>query len=310
VQKAIFYVLLLFVMVIWGLNVVAIKIVVEAFSPVMITSMRIFTAFLVVLPVLYLRKDFRKLTKNEVFLVFIAAVTGILGHHFFLSVGLTKTTASNAGLILGLVPLSTSILAMLMLGDRMTLFKILGIICGITGVSFVVLAGENEVGIVSVGDLYIFLAVITQAVSFIFIKKATKTVQSRLVTGYMQFMGAFLLFIISLRLEPAGFSTLKDGTAAAWGVFLASAVLATGLGHLVYNKAIHHLGAGETAIFINLSPFFALLGSAFFLGENIVTAQIFGFLFIVLGVLLGTGALDQRYQWRKIKRYDYAAHKK
>ncbi|RBW68976.1 DMT family transporter [Bacillus taeanensis] len=309
-QKAIFYILLLLVMVIWGLNVVAIKIVVEAFSPVMITSMRIFTAFLVVMPILYLRKDFCKLTKEEGFLIFVAAVTGIFGHHFFLSVGLTKTTASNAGLILGLVPLSTSLLAMLLLGDRITLFKFLGIICGITGVSFVVLAGDSQIGFISVGDFYIFLAVITQAVSFIFIKKATKTVQSRLVTGYMQFIGALLLFIVSIRLEPSGFSTLKEGSMTAWIVFLASAVLATGLGHLIYNKAIHHLGAGETAIFINLSPFFALLGSAFFLGENIMITQVFGFFFIVVGVLLGTGALEQKYQLHKMKQYEYAANKK
>ncbi|WP_419180519.1 EamA family transporter [Bacillus salipaludis] len=45
----------------------------------------------------------------------------------------------------------------------------------------------------------------------------------------------------------------------------------------------------ESAIFINLNPFFALVGAVLFLGEKISSPQIVGFLFILLGVLLGQG---------------------
>ena len=61
-------------------------------------------------------------------------------------------------------------------------------------------------------------------------------------------------------------------------------------GHVVYNSSIHRLGPGHTAIFTNMTPFFALIGSFFFLGESIYASQIAGFLLISAGVFLGSGA--------------------
>lgn len=295
--RPIIYGLLLFIMMIWGLNVIAIKILVNNFSPVTITAVRIITAGVVVISILGIRKEFRKLTSRETFYMVLAAMTGVLGHHFFLAMGLARTTASNAGLILGLVPLMTSIFAMLFLGDRLTWLKLLGITLGLSGVSFIVLNGSS-LGAVSIGDVSIFMAVITQSISFVAIKQLTATVDSRLLTGWMLVVGASFLFTVSFILEPEGISTLGNGSPAVWGVFLLSAVLATGVGHLIYNNAIHHLGAGETAIFNNLTPFFSLIGAYLFLGEQITYFQLLGFVSIVAGVILGTGALES-------KRHEY-----
>jgi drug/metabolite transporter (DMT)-like permease len=293
-SRPITYLLLLLIMMIWGFNVIAIKILVEYFEPVTITSFRILTAGFVVMIFLGVKKEFRKVTSNQFVYITIGALTGILGHHFFLASGLTLTTASNTGLILGLVPLMTSLFAILFLGNRLTLLRLLGIFLGLVGVSFIVLNGAGNLGSISIGDVYIFCCVISQAISFIYIKKATLTMDSRLLTGWMQLLGAIFLFIVSFQLEPNGISSLSNGTLWVWGVFFASAILATGIGHMLYNKAIHQLGAGESAIFINLTPFFSLTGSYFFLGETIVLAQLLGFVFIVAGVVLGTGALEAK----------------
>ncbi|MFG6115470.1 DMT family transporter [Halobacillus sp. MO56] len=301
-SKSLTYTLLFFIMMIWGFNVIAIKVLVESFAPVTITAFRILLAGIVVMLFLGIKREFRKITRQQAGYITLGALSGILGHHFFLSVGLTATNASNAGLILGLVPLMTSLFAIIFLGDRLTLLRMIGIILGLTGVSFIVLNGEGSVGSISRGDVYIFLAVVTQAVSFIAIKRATETMDARLITGWMQILGAVFLFVVSIQLEPSGLSTLTTGTLADWLVFLASAILATGIGHMVYNKAIHQMGAGETAIFINLTPFFSLTGSYLFLGERIMAGQLFGFLFIVMGVILGTGALEQSIRKKNKKR--------
>lgn len=158
-------------MIIWGLNVTAIKIIVTHFPAITITSVRIFVAFLSISPILFIGKLFRKFTKKELALILCITVTGVLGHHTFLSVGLSKTTASNAGLILGAVPLSTSIFAMIMLGERFTVHRLIGILFGITGVAMIVLAGSEEGLKLRIGDLYVVFAVIAQAISFILIKQ-------------------------------------------------------------------------------------------------------------------------------------------
>jgi drug/metabolite transporter (DMT)-like permease len=300
-HKGFLYGLLLGLMMIWGFNVIAIKVLVEHFSAVTITAFRIFTAGVVVIAFLIAKKEFRKINLKEAFFIVCIALTGVLGHHTFLALGLSETTASNTGLILGLVPLTTAVFAMLFLGDKLTVLRMIGIISGLAGVSFIVLNGRGGLGAASIGDLFVFFAVISQAISFIFIKKAAKTVDSRLITGIMLVVGSLFLFLLGRQLEPRGLETFGGTPAWVWLVFLASAVLATGLGHMLYNRAIHRLGAGETAIFINLTPFFALTGSYFFLGETIELAQIFGFIFIVVGVLLGTGALERKDHFEQVK---------
>jgi drug/metabolite transporter (DMT)-like permease len=47
--------------------------------------------------------------------------------------------------------------------------------------------------------------------------------------------------------------------------------------------------SAESAIFINLSPFFALVASYLFLGEHIFFSQMIGFLMIVFGVVFASG---------------------
>lgn len=299
-------------MLVWGFNVVAIKLLVNTFTPVMIQSLRIFAASMVVLAVLITVKDIRKLTRKEAIYVVGGAITGVVFHHSFLALGLTSTSASNAGLILGLVPLMTALFAVLFLRDKMTFVKGAGIVIALVGVSFVVLSGSGGPGSVSVGDLLVFLSVVAQAISFIFIKKGTETMGPRLMTGWMLLVGSSSLFLIGLVVEPTGVDALSESQWSIWSIFAASAIFATGLGHMFYNRAISSIGPGEAAMFNNLTPFFALIGSALFLNERVGWSHILGFLLIVCGVMLGTGTMqyiakrkEQRYQ----KKHAYSSLK-
>ncbi|WP_027408083.1 DMT family transporter [Anoxybacteroides tepidamans] len=288
------YMLLVAVMVVWGGNVVAIKILVSAFTPIMITSLRLFVAALTVFFVLAVTRQSQRVTAQQLMLVFTVGLCNVVGHHYFLASGLTKTTASNAGIILGMAPLVTALLAALILRERLRLAKFIGIISGFTGVIFIVTHSSTKIGTVSMGDLYIFLAVLAQAVSFIFIKKLAASIDVKVLTAWMLLTGSAVLFVIGLAVEGDGLSRLAAGSMSAWLVFFASAIVASGLGQMIYNRAIQRLGAAEAAIFINLSPFFSLLASSFFLGEKIHLAQWFGFFFIVTGVVLASGALEER----------------
>lgn len=287
------YSLLIFVMATWGLNVVAVKYLVSHFPPVMMQGLRIGLAGLCAIIILYFLKDLRKLNKQEWLWTSIAAVFGQVIHHSLLAIGLIETTASNASLILGLIPLTTAVFAMVFLRDRLTWLRFLGILSGFTGVTFVVLSPGEGVSGISAGDLLVFLSMASQALSFIIIKKVTTTLSARQMTGVMLLMGAVSLTVVSYFTEPFTAEPLLEATGMLWFVFLSSAILATGLGHILFNAAIQKIGAGQTAVFNNLVPFFALIGSFFLLGESVYMSQLAGFVFIVAGVLLGTGYADQ-----------------
>ncbi|THE13252.1 DMT family transporter [Bacillus timonensis] len=293
-QKQFLYGILLFVMMAWGLNIVAIKILVQNFPPFTITGLRILAAGLVIFVFLYVKKDLQKMNPHEFGYVALSALTGILGHQALLSIGLVNTSATNGASILALIPLVTNLLAVLFLKARMTFLKICGVLFGMIGIYFILVLGGGSFTELSNGDLFVFLSVIAQALSFIFIRKASYTLNPKTITCYALLMGAGFLVMLSFAVEGQSIHQIGAAPSYVWWVFIASAIISTGIGNLCYNFAISQLGAGETAIFLNLSPFFSLVGSVLFLNEAFKWIQLVGFILIVIGVLLGTELFERK----------------
>lgn len=282
----------IFVMFTWGVNVSALKYLVTYFAPVTMTSLRILSAAALVFIILYFLKQIRLPRNREWLYILGGAATNVVLHHYFLAEGLSRTSAANGGLILGLGPLLTATLSVWILKEKMTLMRFLGFLFGGIGVSVVVLAGSGKLGEISFGDMEVFLSILSQAFSFILIKKATKTMDARLLTGYMFLFGSVILFVIGRIKEPDGLANMAGGTSTVWLVFLFSALIATGVGHMLYNSAIGKIGAARTSIFLNLNTFFALIGASLFLGEKIYPAHFIGLILIVAGVLFGSGSIE------------------
>ncbi|MCD7036530.1 DMT family transporter [Metabacillus sp. GX 13764] len=287
------YLILIGIMLLWGFNVSFLKIIVTSFMPVTMTSFRIFTAGITVLTILAIIKQLRKPTLQEIKFIVFGGLLNVVGHHYFLSTGLAKTTAANGGLILGLGPVLTAIFSIIFLNKKLTPLKLAGFLLGFAGVTFTVLAGGKGITSINIGDLDIFICIISQAASFMIVSKAAKIMDPRLLTGYMLIFGSFILFGLGLWTEPGGLASMATGSLTVWACFFASAVFATAVGHMTYNSVIGKAGAAEASIFMNLNTFFALLGSALLLGEKILPAHFIGLLLIIGGVLLGSGAIEE-----------------
>ncbi|ARK30393.1 DMT family transporter [Halalkalibacter krulwichiae] len=281
------------VMIIWGLNVVFLKVLVEAFPPVTMTAFRIMVAGIAAFSIIWFGRSMKKLTRKEWKLTLLATIFGVLCHHSFLALGLANTNASNAVLILALLPLITSIFAALFLKDHLTKWRLFGISLGFFGVLFI--QGASGSWAVDLGEFYVFLAVLVQAISFIYIKKATESLDSKQMTSIMFLVGSIGLFMMSFLVEPASVTSILEAPLWVYVIFILSAILATTVGHFLFNEAIAQIGAGQAAIFNNFVPFFGLLFSALFLNENIYWYQSFGFMFITVGVLFGTGYVEKAF---------------
>jgi drug/metabolite transporter (DMT)-like permease len=296
------YLILIGIMFLWGLNVTALKVIVGNFPPITITSLRVFTAGVTVFIILYFLKKVRLPSRKEWIYIIGGGILNVTGHHLFLGIGLKVTSAVNGGLILGLGPLLTALMAILFLGKKLTFVRTVGFIFGGIGVTLTVLAGSTGLSGMSIGDLYIFLSIISQAISFIIISKAAKSLDPRLLTGYMLVFGSVLLFFIGLWKEPGGLASLGTGSVGLWSIFFASAIFATAVGHMLYNYAIGQAGPAEASIFLNLNTFLSILFAAIFLGESITSSHFLGLIFIVSGVLFGSGALEELMIRNKAKR--------
>ncbi|WP_241536079.1 DMT family transporter [Indiicoccus explosivorum] len=293
------YLALTAVMVLWGFNVSIIKLLVEYLPPVTITAFRIMTAGVVVFIILGFMGLIRRPTLRESGFIVAGSLLSVVAHHYFIALGLERTTAANGGLILGLGPLLTAFLAMAILRQTPSVLRSIGFLLGAAGVSITVLTGSEGLAGMGLGDLYVFLSILSQALSFIVISKAARTLDPRLLTGYMLIIGSSILLLIGLRLEPGRITEFGDAPWFIWFAFIVSAIFATAVGHMTYNHMIGKVGVTETAIFLNLNTFFSLVGAAVILGEDLLPAHFAGFIFIVTGVLLGSGAAEELLRRRR-----------
>lgn len=276
----------------WGFNLSALSVLVNTIDPIMLTSARIFTAGVAVLIVAKVMGIFRLPTKQEWKTIGLITIFNVAFHHTFLAIGLTKTTGVNAGIILGAAPLVTMVLSVLFLRDKVTRLRAIGFFLGFLGIIITSVAGTGGVNSISLGDGFIFFSMLFQAISFILISKLNPSFDPRLLTGYMLLLGSIFIFVVGLIVERdvaqlSQLFSLKLGI-----IFLFSAIMATALGHMIYNFAIKNVGPTETTIFVNLNTLFALIGAALFLGEPILLEHYTGLVFILIGVFIGSGTLE------------------
>ncbi|MFD2829134.1 DMT family transporter [Corticicoccus populi] len=297
------YLMVILVMLIWGLNVVILKVLVDELPPLPMTAVRVTIASITAYLFIRMTQSFRRATKNEFLLIVLSAVCGVILHHLLLAVGLQTINASSAALILALVPITTALFATLFLKEAVTRLKFLGFVLAFAGVFFIQGASFTSFNM-STGELVVFISMVAQALGFIFTRKVTVTMDSRQVTAWSMLIGSFGLLILSFVLD---FEGVKEITAPhsmyIYVLLIMSAVGATALGYIIYNASIQKVGASNTVVFNNLVPLFGLIFSSIFLNEIITTEQITGFIFIVAGILFGTGYFEYIFsKYRKNKK--------
>ena len=297
------YGLVFFITAIWGLNVVFLKVLVENMPAQTMTAFRIMIAGVTALIIVLFTKELRRLTKREWTFTILGMIFGVMAHHLFLALGLQSIPASNASLILALVPIATAVLGVIFLGEKLTKARITGFVLALFGV-FLIQGATVDAFSLSIGEGMLFISMFAQAISFIFIKKATATLDSKAVTTVMYLSGSLGLLILALVMEPSGLEGMAEASVGVYAVLFMSGIVATGIGHMVFNSAIQKIGASKTAIFNNFVPFFGVIFSVIFLKEVININQIIGFVFIVTGVLFGTGYIERVLKKRKLKELE------
>jgi len=289
-NERLLYLMLTGVVTLWGLNVVMVKYL-TMFPPLYVAAIRMTLAGIALLPIVYqYRKSLRIGLANWLLLAGVGA-SSIALHQVTLAAGVQYTSAGNASLILGLNPLATALLAMLLLGEAMSWRKGLGIVVGFAGVLIVIVSQHGGIHMNGWGDAIMCFSMLMYVTGGLFIRKlAVRSVPVLLITALSQLFGVVFLWFAALMVQPASYYIGLKVTPFQWLVILASALLSTALGSLGWNFGIRQLGASRTAVFLNGMPLASLLFAALFLGERLQLVHLLALLMIVAGVYLGSGS--------------------
>jgi drug/metabolite transporter (DMT)-like permease len=283
---------LLFIVVLgWGLNVVMMKYLIQIANPLQLAAFRITAATLLLVPLVFWQTGWKsfKLDKKAILPTVALGVSSIYIHQLLLSYGLIQAHAAVSGLILGLNPLTTSLLAAIFLKEVFTIKRGLGILIGFFGVLLVILtSGQNNLSF-GQGEWLILGAMITYVIGNIFAKIATRFSAVLVMTAYSHLLASVLLLITWTVLKPAEQSWLLPPASFSFmGIFFMSAFVSTALCTLWWNNGIQIIGPARTSMFLNGLPLATILSAAIFLGEQIKWIYLFALFCIVIGVYLGT----------------------
>lgn len=285
-------------MLIWGMNVSWMKLIIMSGDPLTLQGLRVFFAALTVFLILKLMKQPLTVMDMPWKYILLACFFGVICHHGFFAYGIEQTTAMKTAIISGMSPLFTAFVAVIFKDTVMTRTKVIGFLLGGIGVLVAIVRDFSDLLNWSLGDVYIFLSFFLQAFSFIAIRRATRIMQPMLVTAWMLLIGSSILLLVALLINPSTFKVFTKLPPFVLIIFLLSAILATGVGHTLYNLCIKQIGAAESAIFANFNTVFALIFSALLLGEVITLQQFIGSIFIIVGVVVGTGNVERFLKWR------------
>ena len=277
--------LLIFVTIIWGVNVAVVKAALAEFNPLTFNSLRFGISALLSWGML--RLTGARLLPQREDLPRIAFL-GLLGHTLyqvlFIS-GTNLTTAANTALLLATIPVWVAALGAITREEASGPLTWAGIGMSILGIALVTASGDLSLGGSTwLGDIMVVSGTFFYALYTLKSKNLLNKYSPLQFSTWTMTIGALAMILVSL-----GQIKVQDWSAVGvvgLGGLAFSAGLAITLGYYVWTNGIQKLGSARTAIYNNLTPVTAMITSSLFLKEEIGVLQLAGAALIITGLYI------------------------
>lgn len=190
--------------------------------------------------------------------------------------------AATAGLIAGLMPLTTAVFASLLLAERMTRIAVVGLALGLVGVLLVVVP-ELRLSGEPMGYAFAALALLSLSLGTVLQKGQAGAVDARLALVVQVGVSALVVLPFAALLE--GFALAPSPTVVAGIIWIT--VVNSCLGLLLYLWLLRSGAAGQVANLFFLVPPVTALMTAVVLGSEFDSHDALGFALAAAGVWLG-----------------------
>jgi len=203
--------------------------------------------------------------------------------------GVKWTSASEAGMVIALVPVSIATMAAIFLKERLNAKQIISISASVLGVLLIVSAqGKVEFGEHLWGILALLLAVMAAGAYSILARHSSNRFTPLEITFIMMWVGTVIFNVLGVgqSIVEGSFSTYLSPfqlTSVLWAIFYLG-VLSSVLAFFLSNYMFAKLPVSQTAPILNLITVVSVFSGVFFRGEQFGWIQALGITLIVLGV--------------------------
>jgi drug/metabolite transporter (DMT)-like permease len=277
------------VMMSWGLNIPAVKALTGVMDVVWVGALRLFAAS-VVLTVLLLLRDRRlpRLPARDWGVLACTSILTIYGNQLLFVQGMRMASASNASLVMALMPLLALLAGAMLLRERIAARAVAGVCLGFAGVAVVVLHGQGaSVGIPGAGELVILAGLVTFILGGLLIQRAVRRLDV-LAVGWAIYVCGTCMLCVHAALAGGWRQTLAAFDSAwVWWVALFSGVVGTALSNVGWYYALGRVGQSRASPYLYWIAVFGVGFSALTLSEPLGWWHALGLAMVVAGVRMG-----------------------
>jgi probable blue pigment (indigoidine) exporter len=208
-------------------------------------------------------------------------VTGWMG---LATIALVWLSASEGAIIAYTMPVWTALLAWPMLGEKLTLRRVLALVAGLVGVA-VLMAGDGlEIGLAKLPGVAILLAgAVLFAYGTVRTKLAPLSLSPTASVAWQVGIGCFPLLLAGLWLEKPDFSHLS---LRGWLAMAYMAAIPLCLCYLSWFAALRRLPAAAAAIGTLITPVIGVVAAALSLGEPLGWREVVALGLTLIGIVL------------------------
>lgn len=281
------YLALVAVSLFYGVNYSILKIVVpEYLDPFGLIFYRVFISGAIFF-IVYLFSGEKIDWKSDGLRILGCALTGVAVNMLMFYKGISLTSAVNGAILMTLTPVMVLVWAALLLGERITPLKMLGIISGMVGaiVIFYTPGYSLDTGH-WLGDLLIVLNGMSYAAYLVLVKPLLKKYKPLTVMAWIFVIGAFLVLPVSL--NPALAADFTSFPPGVWMSISYTILVVTVLVYILNAWTLQRVPASVVGSFIYLQPIFATFTAVLFFEEVFLGKHILAAFLIFTGVWLVT----------------------
>lgn len=277
--------------VIWSGNFIASRYAFQLAGPISLSFFRWTIATCTMLP--FALKNFKKekqLFKDNLSYFFWMALVGVAVYNTMIYQAGHSTTAINMALYGSIIhPIVATLLAAWVVQEKLNWKSITGIGLGVVGIILLLSKGDLETLLhfkFATGDLWMIGAGCCFGTYNVFVRKKPIGISNNSFLLVLFALGTIMLFPFALYemnyVQPVHFS--KELLIVVLYIGIGNSTIA----YLLWNMAIHRLGAAKTALFGTLIPFLSSIEALFILNEQFTIFQIMSGVIIISGIVINT----------------------
>ena len=280
------WLLLIFLLLVLGLNFGAVKVGLQYSTTLVFTFYRMFVAAIVSFPIVVRSwSKIRKFDSKTLLFALLFAISSSVIFQAFWFFGESMLPAGITAVVIYTYPLFTVIFTKIFLYDKLTLVKVGGIIAGFTGIFLVLTSGRlTNTTINLYGFALLLVAAISFAMSFIIYRKWLVGFDRLALNSVQLIFAAAILFIWVIATNAHSLVTPQFTNVVFVTVLLYAAVLGTSIAYIAWMTLVDKRGPVWLSAWLFLVPVVALATSVIFLHETLDTIQFFGFIIILIGI--------------------------